>query len=1022
MRVALLSYNAQAQDAVGNQIAEKADLFRERGADVRVFIQSAARLHPRLHGYSQEVRQVERTGPVWDYLASADLVVAVYAQFYKLLHFLPLLVGGKPRLLLHYHGVTPPELWHTPGHEPLEQGRRQRGLVWCVDQALTDSQFARQELIAATGFPEHRVASLSLPVDRARFHPAPHDRFLHERLGLDPAARLLLYVGRLAGNKRVPLLVQALARLREETPALHAVIVGDTSDAYATEAARCRALAEELHVSARLHLVGRLNDEELPRAYRSADLLVIPSLHEGFCLPVLEAMAAGLPVVASRAAALPETVGAAGLTFAPDEAEDLVRQVRRVLAPSPDPCSRIPNPCFRVAVVSFRFGPDIVGGAETSLRTLARALQATGQQVEVFTTCTRSESRWRDELPAGTVTIEGLPVHRFPIDRHERAPHAEVVAAILAADGRVAPEIEQRYLEHSLHSTPLVETLRQRQDEFDAIVVGPYLFGLTYDVAQALPAKTLLVPCFHDEAIARLRVWPLVYGRVGGILYHSPEEQDYAQAVLGMNHPNSCEMGTLLDLDTGELPAPAPSARPYVVYCGRYSAQKGVPELLEWGARYQSDYPERFDFVFMGQGEVALPRATWLHDRGRLEEPAKRATLAGARALVQLSRQESLSLVALEAWAQRTPIVVHRQCAVLAAQARRAEGGVAVDDYDSFAATLNDLWDKPDAWRARGERGQAYVAARYGARAAYVDRVLAAVAQLRVPMAEQMCQRGLERAARGDRDAWRAAFGRLMDGLMEAPPRPFREDIGIQACQPECRVARGGPALVPLRLFNWGSHLAAAEGPGRTLVFYEIREVQQGRVVVPPQSAELSGMLAPGQTQTTILTLTVPAPPGRYRLAIWTAREMASCEAPAACLHLPLTVEAGSAAAPVMSLLGELQRTLPEAKRLQKLPDEYEDVCEGRLSGVKRLVKKKLLNNFKQAYVDVLSRQQSRVNGHLIAAIEQLGECWAALDHNVRGIQQRLETLEKKLAGLVVEEVAPSARADATRTPPCRSS
>src|SRR5581483_4635301 len=146
-----------------------------------------------------------------------------------------------------------------------------------------------------------------------------------------------------------------------------------------------------------------------------------------------------------------------------------------------------------------------------------------------------------------------------------------------------------------------------------------------------------------------------------------------------------------------------------------------------------------------------------------------------------------------------------------------------------------------------------------------------------------------------------------------------------------------------------------------------------------------------------------PPQPGSYRVAVWTGREMDTSRDAEYRLHLSLSVDARGAASPASSaamLLDELQRTLPEAKRLQKLPDDYEDVCTGRLAGFKRRVKQKLLNNFKQAYVDVLSRQQSQVNGHLILALQQLGECWAALDHSVRGLQQRLDRLEAKVDGL----------------------
>src|SRR5207237_859153 len=159
----------------------------------------------------------------------------------------------------------------------------------------------------------------------------------------------------------------------------------------------CRALARRLGVADRLHFLGQVTGEELAEAYRSADVLVMPSLHEGFCLPVVEAMACGLPVIAARATALPETVGDAGPTFTPDDAADLAGQLRRVLAgAAPSPVPPLPRrgegSKKRIAIVCFRFGADVVGGAETSLRTMAQALQAQGCGVEVFTTCTKAES------------------------------------------------------------------------------------------------------------------------------------------------------------------------------------------------------------------------------------------------------------------------------------------------------------------------------------------------------------------------------------------------------------------------------------------------------------------------------------------------------------------------------------------------------------------------------------------------------------------------------------------------------
>jgi hypothetical protein len=81
---------------------------------------------------------------------------------------------------------------------------------------------------------------------------------------------------------------------------------------------------------------------------------------------------------------------------------------------------------------------------------------------------------------------------------------------------------------------------------------------------------------------------------------------------------------------------------------------------------------------------------------------------------------------------------------------------------------------------------------------------------------------------------------------------------------------------------------------------------------------------------------------------------------------------------------------------LQKLPEDYRDVTQGALAGLKLRIKRKLLGNFKKAYVDVLSRQQSACNQHLLEAVQTLTDCCATLDHAVRQLQARVAELEEQ--------------------------
>ncbi len=1006
MRVALLTQHAPAGDAIGEQTAEKVAFFLERGADVRVFVESEYRLIPALRACTSVLAAEAPGTEAWHFLTTADLIVADYGHFYPLLQLLPRLCGGRPRILFDYHGVTPRDLWHGEGRAMVEAALRWRGLVWCADAALVHSEFARRELLAATGFPAERSSCLGYVIDNARFHPGQPACDLRQSLKLGSAS-LLLYVGRLAPNKRLPVLIEALTQLIDLTPPVLVVIAGDGTDVYEAELKRCRQHAAAFGVEQRVHFLGHVSPERLVDAYRSADVLVLPSRHEAFGMPVVEAMACGVPVIAARAAALPETVAGAGLTFTPDDAGDLARQIRRVLTQSrrgsaePACLADASGLCqpLRVAIVSFRYGTDFVGGAETSLRTIAESLHQAGHHVEVYTTCTRAVSTWANDVPEGTTMMGGLPVHHFRVDPCDQARHLETVQAVREAQGEVSAEIGRAYYTHSIQSCRLIQALGRRIDEFDAVVVGPYLLGLTHAVATTFPGKTVLLPCFHDEGFARLALSREVYERVAAILYHSPEEQAFAEQKLGINHPYGACIGTWVD--AAKTADPEHAARrlggvgKYVVYCGRYSAHKGLPRLIDFACRYQQRCPGRFTFVFMGEGEVPIPAEPWARDLGFMNEQSKQDILAGSSALVQLSCQESLSLVTLEAWAHGTPVIAAPDSAVLAGQLRRSCGGQLVEDFDSFAAALDCLWNNPERWQALGSNGREYVRAEYGCRESFTAKIVEAIRALDRPMHEQMRIRGLERAASFSRQAWRARFGALVDDVLHAEPRPYRQIVQVEPRMPVRHVGLGTrTVLIPVRVTNAGTHVLVPEGPGRIVLNCHVDErspVAYAAGSPASQETGLPDLVLPGKSVAAAVAVPVPQTAGTFAVRFWaqSAADDLPGQIPEPSLQLVVEpVNVRTSATCCAPLLAQAETALVEAQRLQRLPDNYTDVTLGWLAHCKRWIKRKLLGNFKYAYVDVLSHQQSAVNAQLVTAVRELTECCATLDHAVRQLQQ----------------------------------
>jgi glycosyltransferase involved in cell wall biosynthesis len=329
VRVALVSLNARVGDAIGNQVAEKYALFRDRGDEVRIFVESRDKLQPHLTTAAQ-VCTFPPQESHRNFLTSADVVVFEFGQYYSLLELLPILPG---KIVIDYHGITPPELWCAHNSEVLLRGREKREYLWFADQVLVHSQYMRDELRRDCRLPLERLTQVGFPVEI----PPPDVRAPAWRKPRELAnVRFLLFVGRLAPNKNVPFLVDVLHHLRDLEPALHLAVAGDISDLYQTQEQLCRDRAAALGLADRLHVLGPLHGQALLDWYRGADVFVTASLWESFCLPVIEALALGLPVVASAAGALPETIGDAGMIASPHDAPAFARQVRAMLESQDD--------------------------------------------------------------------------------------------------------------------------------------------------------------------------------------------------------------------------------------------------------------------------------------------------------------------------------------------------------------------------------------------------------------------------------------------------------------------------------------------------------------------------------------------------------------------------------------------------------------------------------------------------------------------------------------------------------------
>lgn len=201
-----------------------------------------------------------------------------------------------------------------------------RTAIHGYDLVTTDSEFCVRQLMETFGVPRAKLLIVYPGVDE-KYQPMPAEgRTLRQQLGLIERL-VLLYLGALTPRKNLRFLLQVVRAVSERVPTVHLVMAGS-----GPQEAELRRYAQELGVQERVTFTGYLAEADKVRYYNLADLFVFPSLLEGFGMAVAEAMACGVPVVASNAASLPEVVGEAGLLADPTDGEYFAAQLVRLLA------------------------------------------------------------------------------------------------------------------------------------------------------------------------------------------------------------------------------------------------------------------------------------------------------------------------------------------------------------------------------------------------------------------------------------------------------------------------------------------------------------------------------------------------------------------------------------------------------------------------------------------------------------------------------------------------------------------
>lgn len=367
---------------------------------------------------------------------------------------------------------------------------------------------------------------------------------------------------------------------------------------------------------------------------------------------------------------------------------------------------------MKVTFVTPRYGVEVLGGAEFGARMLAERLAPLdGWDVTALTTCATDASTWADEYEPGESELNGVRVHRFRSTSGRHPAFDAESEALFEAPWSTAHEQRRWFELQGPVNDDLLDAVAA--SEADAVVFYPYLYDPTVRGVALAGRRAVLHPAAHDEAPLRLPVLQAVFRGAGGLVFQTRSERRLVERTFPVGATPQLVLGLGVDEGEGDPDAGRDAVgvgdHPYLLCLGRVDDGKGTRMLVEFFARYKQRRPGPLTLVLAGPVVHQPPAHPDVVVAGPVCEEVKWGLLRGASALVNPSSYEAFSLVLIEAWTVRRPVVVNARCEPTREHCERSGGGLWFDEYAEFEVIVDRLANHECLGAHLGERGRRYV-------------------------------------------------------------------------------------------------------------------------------------------------------------------------------------------------------------------------------------------------------------------------------------------------------------------------
>jgi glycosyltransferase involved in cell wall biosynthesis len=358
---------------------------------------------------------------------------------------------------------------------------------------------------------------------------------------------------------------------------------------------------------------------------------------------------------------------------------------------------------MKLGVIASAYGEDFIGGAESAVREFVKQFKklVPSSEVEVFTT-NAGDHDWNPKYDVGSKLEEGILVNRFPCEIRDKKFYDYWNRVQLDSYGLTDEEEYDMLKCQGPYSPKLIEAVEK--SDCDLFFTHPLLPIICADAVLKTKKPIVIHPGAHNEAQNRLRIYNSALSNAAGISFSTFGEQAYVnqnfevggvpQSVIGFGV--SEYDGKIDDSVVEKVKAKyGIGDSPYILYVGRVQWGKGCWILDRFFSTFIERHPSTdLKCIFAGPVYEAPQENDSILTLGKVTEEEKWALLHGATALVNASMAESFSLVLIEAWLSKTPILVNSKSYATSEQALRSEGGFSFSNYGEFEGFLEVLLDE----------------------------------------------------------------------------------------------------------------------------------------------------------------------------------------------------------------------------------------------------------------------------------------------------------------------------------------